>query len=381
MSWNTPEPDFTACFEQTVLLWPVCAFLWIYTIYQICFSRKSSSSSSFGFHGMPSWTPGWTWLTYFKLINLTLLIIAQLVFLYFNFTMENSNTNFDPGIPPVQYITPIVIILTHLSSALIILIHKSRCVHTSGVHLTHWTLLSIVNGLLFRTHFRTDQLLTLVTVQGIIFALTLFQTFLFCWSDIPYSNYTPIDSSSEKAECPLLRCSVLSHILFSWCTPLLRQGAKLPLTTANLWNLIPSLKSSHVFPIFSRHFDEPCKSEKPRSIFQNLFVPLWKTCGMDFLFGIVCKLAGTLLMFLAPTMMGLLIDFVEDKEIEQWKGYLYACILFLIYVATTVLWEQFHLYVYKCDMNIYTSLNLMIYRKSMIISSQARKRKKNQKEI
>lgn len=29
VTWNTPDPDFTHCFQQTVLIWIPCVFLWL----------------------------------------------------------------------------------------------------------------------------------------------------------------------------------------------------------------------------------------------------------------------------------------------------------------------------------------------------------------
>lgn len=70
-------------------------------------------------------------------------------------------------------------------------------------------------------------------------------------------------------------------------------------------------------------------------MYRNVVRPVWKTCGMDFSVGISLRIIGALLTFLTPKLMGLLIEFVENKQIESWKGYLYAALLLLIYVATT----------------------------------------------
>lgn len=274
-------------------------------------------------------------------------------------------------------------------SGFLILIHKSRCVHTSGTQLVYWLLLSIVHILEFQTDIRAYQphlpfssaIFASIVLQGVTLALSIYQTLLFCWSDIPKpisndtdsNNYSQLRDPVEK-ECPILRCSSLSYILFSWCTPLIRQGAKTPLTTNDLWSLVPVCKSAHVFLEFSKNFSQRHHGEL-RGIFRNIINPVWKTCGKDFTLGIVFKTCGTLLSFLAPKLMGILIDFVEDKEIETWKGYLCTVSLLLLFIAITLLSEQFLLYTYKVYMNIFSSLNLLIYRKSLGLSSQARQSK------
>jgi len=49
-TWNTDEPDFTQCFQETALTWFPCTVFWIfcsYEIYEIVKSNKSPLAWTF----------------------------------------------------------------------------------------------------------------------------------------------------------------------------------------------------------------------------------------------------------------------------------------------------------------------------------------------
>lgn len=41
MTWDTDNPTLTTCFEQTVLIYVPCAFLWLFTLLEIYSMRQS----------------------------------------------------------------------------------------------------------------------------------------------------------------------------------------------------------------------------------------------------------------------------------------------------------------------------------------------------
>lgn len=67
------------------------------------------------------------------------------------------------------------------------------------------------------------------------------------------------------------------------------------------------------------------------------------------------------------------MDFVQEKSIAVWKGYMWALVLLFTNILMTLFLEQYFLHMFKCYVNIGTCLNLKIYRKSMRISSGAKK--------
>lgn len=41
VTWYTESPDFTVCFQRTVLIWFPCAFLWLFSFLEIFYIKSS----------------------------------------------------------------------------------------------------------------------------------------------------------------------------------------------------------------------------------------------------------------------------------------------------------------------------------------------------
>lgn len=166
--------------------------------------------------------------------------------------------------------------------------------------------------------------------------------------------------------------SFLSYILFSWCTPLVRQGNKSPLTFDDLWSLVNSIRAPVVFPVFMKNFGKLGFGET-RGIFRNIIRPLWATCGGSFALGVFLYTISVSLTFFTPAVMGYLIDFVNDPSIENWKGYMWAFVIFMINIVSLLLEEQYMMHFFICYSRILPSLSMNIYRKSLRITPEAKK--------
>lgn len=100
MTWNTEDPDFTSCFQRTVLVWVPCAFLWLFSFLEIVYIKSSINRNvPYGF------------LNVTKLIltgALILLSIIDLVVAIVN--------NEDEDVFAVDYYTPAIKIATFVST-------------------------------------------------------------------------------------------------------------------------------------------------------------------------------------------------------------------------------------------------------------------------
>lgn len=99
-AWETETPDFPVCFEQTVLIWTPCAFLWALAILDVFYMKSSLSRN------IP-----WTAFNGIKFLINVLLIVLSVVDLISAVARQNSGEEiFD-----VDIITPIVKICTFVS--------------------------------------------------------------------------------------------------------------------------------------------------------------------------------------------------------------------------------------------------------------------------
>lgn len=91
LTWDTDDPEFTSCFEKTVLVWGPCLFLWLFSgleIYYITSSKKKD---------IP-----WNWLNIFKLSITSALCILMIS--DFVTSLQKSRTEV---VPSVDIYTPL----------------------------------------------------------------------------------------------------------------------------------------------------------------------------------------------------------------------------------------------------------------------------------
>lgn len=99
MTWSETRPDFTECFQLTVLIWAPCAFLWGFLFMDIYFLVSSK-------HGnIP-----WGFINISKLVTTFLLIALACIDLGMAIDMKESQ-----GLFPVHIVTPAIKIITFVS--------------------------------------------------------------------------------------------------------------------------------------------------------------------------------------------------------------------------------------------------------------------------
>lgn len=108
--WYASNPDFSQCFEDTALLWPVCGFLWVAAIFDVYFILTPSSHRVID---LPTWLPAWTKLGIAKIFILATLVFLQVAMLCVNWVYNTKEVGVE-GIPDVLWTTPIMLIITHV---------------------------------------------------------------------------------------------------------------------------------------------------------------------------------------------------------------------------------------------------------------------------
>ena len=98
-----------------------------------------------------------------------------------------------------------------------------------------------------------------------------------------------------------------------------------------------------------------------------------RTYGVRIIFSIILSIFKTLITFVNPVLLGLLIDHVKGKyDEEEWKGYFFLAILFFSNIFRSI----FHAFCDQqmCIVNIQmeSTLTSAIYKKSMRLSNKAR---------
>ena len=400
-TWNTDSPDFTPCFETTVLAWAPAAFLLLSLPFEVSAWQSSRDPP------LPLSVLGVAKL----LLSLGLLgcAVAEVVLLGLG---EAVVTEF-------QYLAPAVEGLTYVFSPILMVMALKQGVITSGPQFLFWLLDTVCRAVTFRTvatgyldagdpdiDERNRFILALVHLVGSSLLLLL--------NSLAEHTRNPEYLKSRKP-CPQYNSSFFNRLVFSWGTPLMWTGWRKPLTPEDLWDISPKLASKTLVPTFEALHNkeifkrggfgfttEPTKVKKTAKVEEiidnkaeetpnakdfvkkpkvSVFPSLVKAYGGSFLFGSLLKLCCDLLNLASPKVMKLMINFVESHSNpqpetppeQQWKGYFYVGLLFSVVSLQSILMSQYFEHMFIIGVKVRTTLISALYKKSLKISASAKK--------
>ncbi|XP_053413290.1 multidrug resistance-associated protein 1 isoform X3 [Nycticebus coucang] len=397
VTWYTSNPDFTKCFQNTILVWVPCFYLWV------CFP--------FYFLYLSQHDRGYIQMTHLNKAKTALGFLLWIVCwadLFYSF-WERSRGVF---LAPVFLVSPTLLGITMLLATFLIQLERRKGVHSSGIMLTFWLIALLCALPILRSKIMTAlkegaQVDVFRDVMFYVyFSLVLIQLVLSCFSD-----HSPLFSETvnDPNPCPESGASFLSRIFFWWITGMMIRGYRHPLESSDLWSLNKEDMSEQVVPVLVKNWKKECAKcrkqpvkivyssrdpAKPKGNSKldvneeaealivksphkerdpSLFKVLYKTFGPYFLMSFLFKAIHDLMMFAGPELLKLLINFVNDKEAPDWQGYLYTALLFLsACLQTLVLHQYFHI-CFVSGMRIKTAVIGAVYRKALVISNAARK--------
>uniref|UniRef100_A0A8D2LSN2 Multidrug resistance-associated protein 1 n=1 Tax=Varanus komodoensis TaxID=61221 RepID=A0A8D2LSN2_VARKO len=394
VTWYTQRPDFTTCFQNTVLIWIPCVFLWAcFPVYFVYLRRHDR-----GYIRMSHLNKAKTALGF-------LLWIVCWADLFYSFWERNHNI----FRAPVFLVSPTILGITMLLATFLIQYERMRGVQSSGVLLLFWLLALLCATVTFRSKIMQASLagaavdIFRYVTFSIYFTLVLIELILSCLPERP-----PLFSETvhDPNPCPESSASFLSKITFWWITGLLVRGYRKPLELKDLWSLNKEDMSEEVVPGLARNWAkeytkakrqvrayspkkpaklsgsngdvteeaealiiEPSQRDKEPSLFKVLY----KTFGPYFFMSFLFKAFHDLMMFAGPEILKLLINFVNDKDAPSWQGYLYTALLFVSAgLQTLVLHQYFHI-CFVTGMRLKTAVIGAVYRKALVITNSARK--------
>ncbi|XP_037363447.1 multidrug resistance-associated protein 1 isoform X2 [Talpa occidentalis] len=396
ISWNTSNPDFTKCFQNTVLVWVPCFYLWA------CFP--------FYFLYLSHHDRGYIQMTHLNKAKTALGFLLWLVCwadLFYSF-WERSWGLFPA---PVFLVSPTLSGITMLLATFLIQLERRKGVQSSGIMLTFWLIALLCALAILRSKIMT------ALKEGahvnfrditfyIYFSLVLVQLVLSCFSD-----RSPLFSETinDPNPCPESGASFLSRITFWWITGMMIRGYRHPLESTDLWSLNKEDKSEQVVPVLVKNWKKECAksrkqpvkivypskdptqtkgsskldvSEEAEALIvkspqkerdPSLFKVLYQTFGPYFLMSFLFKALHDLMMFAGPEILKLLIKFANDKSAPAWQGYFYTALLFISTCLQTLLLHQYFHICFVSGMRIKTAVIGAVYRKALVITNSARK--------
>ncbi|XP_036923546.1 multidrug resistance-associated protein 1 [Sturnira hondurensis] len=397
VTWYTSNPDFTKCFQNTVLAWVPCFYLWI------CFP--------FYFLYLSHHDRGYIQMTHLNKAKTALGFLLWIVCwadLFYSF-WERSWVKF---LAPVFLVSPTLLGITMLLATFLIQLERRKGVQSSGIMLTFWLVALLCALAILRSKIMTAlkedsevDVFRDVTFY-IYFCLVLTQLILSCFSD-----RSPLFSETvnDPNPCPESGASFLSRITFWWITGLMVHGYRQPLESTDLWSLNKEDMSEQVVPILVKNWKKECAKSRKQTVKimyssndpakpkgsskvdvneeaealivkspqkerePSLFKVLYKTFGPYFLMSFLFKALHDLMMFVGPEILKLLISFVNDKQAPDWQGYFYTVLLFVCACLQTLVLHQYFHICFVSGMRIKTAVIGAVYRKALVITNSARK--------
>lgn len=99
MTWEADNPDLTPCFQQTVLVWVPCVFLWFFSFLEVYYIKQSRDRD------IP-----YNSVNLSKLIITAAIIILTIVDLVYAISVQDNGKVF-----AVHFYTPVIKISTFVS--------------------------------------------------------------------------------------------------------------------------------------------------------------------------------------------------------------------------------------------------------------------------
>uniref|UniRef100_A0A8C6UG54 ABC-type glutathione-S-conjugate transporter n=1 Tax=Neogobius melanostomus TaxID=47308 RepID=A0A8C6UG54_9GOBI len=346
-TWYTANPDLTQCFQNTVLVWVPCFYLWLlapfYCLHLYCHDRGRISMSC---------------LCTAKMVLGFLL--ASFGFVEFFYILLERSQEIQQHM--VFLLGPIIRSMTVILALCIIQLERIRGCRSSVFLFLFWVLAVVCS---------------LVPLRA------------------------KIQLAMDENPCPVKDASFLSKILFWWFTGLVVKGYRSPLEAEDLWTLRDEDTSQKIISELQQEWTAECaklqrqekalasglalgsrlpdqaqllrKLQKEQSSGFFLLRTLARNFGPYFLTGTLCIIFHDAFMFAIPQVLSLLLSFMRDDDAPLWKGYFYATLMFLLSCLQSLFNHQYMYMCFTVGMRVKTAVMGLVYRKSLVINSSARR--------
>ncbi|XP_014791161.1 multidrug resistance-associated protein 1 isoform X2 [Octopus bimaculoides] len=352
-----------------------CAFLWLmlpFRCLDIYWNKKRKISVSKIF--------------ILKLLGLFVLLTCVTIKLLYNLSKATH-----PDIYPVDIMSSFVLLLTMLLVLIFLHIERKGGITSSGILVAFWLLLLIGHSLMIISHVKSvigDK------AENVFNNIIFYITYAFIVIEFLFSCFLDEGKTPEFVPsnvCPEERASFLSNISFWWVTPILVKGYRKSLEFKDLWTLNSYLTSKEIVVYFNKYWQNESKKhlkihneehllkkntddikviggKKP-----SLVKCLLRAFGDKVLLAVFFKLIHDVLLFVSPMLLKLLIQFITEKSVFMWQGFLYASLLL---ISATLQSIVLHQYFHNClivGMELRTTITSAVYCKSLTLSNSARK--------
>ncbi|MCO5609267.1 hypothetical protein L7F22_063491 [Adiantum nelumboides] len=199
----------------------------------------------------------------------------------------------------------------------------------------------------------------------------------------PYEGYSPVPAADEvsletnadyepllaKGEdvFPERRANIVSGILFSWMTPLMKRGYERPLVDSDIWQLDEWDQTDVLYNDFQRCWEKEKAKPKPW-----LLGAIHRSNALRFWLGGIFKIGNDASQFVGPVFLNLLLASMQNGE-PAWIGYIYAASIFVGVTAGVLCEAQYFQNVMRVGFRIRSSMIAAVFRKTLRLTNEGKR--------
>lgn len=401
------DVDLSLCFEDTAVLYGICALFWLMVAMELICSPY------------PRPRIRHNWLNITRML-LTVVVMATAVCDLGYTIHQGTQAHGHPA--DFQYLSPIILIFSMVLAAVFIQRNRREGVVSSAVIFLFWTALALYGAIKLRTllltaknnedGFKFEDVFRFSTFC-VQYAAILVQFLLAFLPEPHITGHYRLGVEPDRKPCPEETATFLSRITWWWISGFIWRGWRQPLEYSDLTDLNQYDKSRVIAPEFQHNWDKEIKkagitfdrlrvheqeyqpvnlsethgvqmltpverarggSQQPKE--PSLFRVLVKSFGVSFMGAAVFRVVQILLTFASPQILKLMIQYteshVEGETNDDWKGYFYAVLIFLTAVFQSILLHVYFHRVFRVGMHIRAAIIAAVYKKALRLSNRAR---------
>uniref|UniRef100_A0A452UGL2 Multidrug resistance-associated protein 1 n=1 Tax=Ursus maritimus TaxID=29073 RepID=A0A452UGL2_URSMA len=374
LSVHTDNPDLTPCFQNSLLAWAPCVYLWAALPCHLLYLRHHDRGYIVLSH-----------LSRLKTAVGVLLWCVSWADLFYSF--HGLVHGWAPA--PIFFITPLVVGITMLLATLLIQYDRLRGVQSSGVLIIFWFLCVVCAIVPFRSKILSAMAKGKIadpfrfTTFYVSFALLLFALILSCFREKP-PFFSPKNVNPNP--CPELSAGFLSRLSFWWFTKMAILGYRRPLEEQDLWSLkeddcsqklvqglLEEWKKLQEQAKRASEEDEVLLRGRARPRQPSFLRALLATFSSTLLISIGLKVIQDLLSFVNPQLLSILIRFISNPMAPAWWGFLVAGLMFSCSMMQTLILHQYYHLIFVSALKLRMAITGVIYRKALVITNSAKR--------
>ncbi|KAH3665603.1 hypothetical protein OGAPHI_003791 [Ogataea philodendri] len=343
--------DPTPCFVNGVLGTTLSAFLLIGGLHDITRLRNKKNISSKA-----------EWWFILKLVLVAVQVVFQLLL-----TVLIWNSSLAPKSDVIVWSS--VLQLFALTVAFGLSYIENYKSYISSAYLITYYIFDLVVGSLKVTNvFLRDS----KSLQAPLVTLALFNSLFLLLLEI---NFSPKEKKDPNKNDNLYDGSnIFAKVTFTWLTPLMQKGSKKFLTQRDLPQLPSFLRSNHLAGVLDDKWDKQLHRKSP-----SLTWAIASSFGGPFFISCLFKIVQDICAFIQPQLLKQLIRFVnlyqEDTTTPLTRGFMLVAMMFLVSVVQTASLHQYFTRVFDTGIKVRSSLTSLIYKKSLVLSVEAKQKK------